>query len=120
MGKLQFEGLEFYAFHGVMSEEQNIGGKYSVDVEIELDFSEALISDDVAHSLDYSLVYLLLKKEMAIQSRLIEHVAGRIVSRLFAEFLQISYVKLRLTKLQPPLEGRVPAVAVLLEQKRQN
>lgn len=120
MGKLQFEGLEFYAYHGVMAEEQRIGGNYRIDLEIELDFSDALNTDDIAQSLDYSLIYLLLKNEMEIKSKLIEHVAGRIVSRLLKDFWQISHVKLRLTKLQPPLEGRVPAVSVLIEQKRQN
>ena len=41
MGKVSLEGMEFYARHGYYEEERVIGNKYSVDVTLDVDFSEA-------------------------------------------------------------------------------
>jgi dihydroneopterin aldolase len=118
MGKIVFEGLEFYAYHGVFEEEQKIGGYYTIDLELDLDFSRAATTDDIAGTVDYSKVYELLKLEMAKKSKLIEHVAGRIVSMLFVSFKQVDYVWLKLTKQKPPVDGNVNGVSVVLEKSR--
>jgi 7,8-dihydroneopterin aldolase/epimerase/oxygenase len=118
MGKIVFENLEFYAYHGLMQEEQKIGAKYLLSLEIELDFSIAIATDELAGTIDYSLVYDLVKTEMEKQSKLIEHVGGRIVSMLFVTFKQIEHITLKLTKLKPPISGNVNAVSVVIEKSR--
>ena len=118
MGKIVFENLEFFAHHGLFVEEQKIGGRYTLDLEIDLDFTIAGASDQLSGTIDYSKVYELVKLEMNKNSNLIEHVAGRIVSMLFVTFKQIDSIKIKLTKLRPPIEGNVNAVSVVIEKSR--
>ena len=118
MGKILFEDLDFYAYHGLLDEEQKIGGKYLVNLELNLDFSEAAIADKLDGTIDYSLIYNAVKAEMDKKSHLIEHVAGRIVLMLFVSFKQIEYIKIRVTKVKPPIAGNVKSVSVEIERSR--
>ncbi len=54
MGKIVLEALEFYSYHGVFDEEQRIGAKYLVDLELELDFSVAAAMEQLEATVDYS------------------------------------------------------------------
>ena len=118
MGKIVFEALEFYAYHGVFEEEKKIGSTYFIDLELDLDFTMAATSDDLAGTIDYGKIYGLLKTEMSKPSNLLEHVSGRIISMLFVTFKQIEHVKLKLTKMNPPIEGNVRSVSVVIEKAR--
>lgn len=118
MGKIVLEELEFYAYHGVFDEEQKIGGKYIVDLELDLDFSGAAATDLLEGTIDYSLVYNIVAIEMAKSSKLIEHVAGRIVTMLFVTFKQIEHVTIKLSKVKPPIDGNVKKVSVLINKSR--
>lgn len=119
MGKILLEEIEFYAYHGVYVEEQKIGGKYLFDIELELDLEDSSKTDNLEDTIDYSLVYRVLKKEMEISSRLIEHVAGRALEALFQEFAVLKYAKIKLTKVKPPIEGQVKSVAVIMDKRRE-
>jgi dihydroneopterin aldolase len=99
-------------------EEQTIGSKYLLDLEIDLDFSIASATDEIQGTIDYSRLYSLVAEEMAKSSKLIEHVAGRIVSMLFVSFKKIDSVKLKLTKVKPPIKGNVNQVSVEIEKSR--
>ena len=46
--------------------------------------------------------------------QLLEHVAGRIADRVFAEFPKVMSLDLRITKLNPPLGGDCKGVGVEL------
>lgn len=118
MGKIVLEALEFYSYHGVFEEEQKIGAKYLVDLELELDFSVAAATDKLEGTIDYSKIYDVVLLEMNKKSKLIEHVAGRVISMLFVSFKQIECVKIKLTKLKPPIKGAVHAVSVVMEKAR--
>jgi dihydroneopterin aldolase len=118
MGKILLEEIEFYAYHGVYSEEQKIGGKYLIDIELEVNLDAPSKTDDLEDTIDYSLVYHVLKEEMDVPSRLIEHVAGRILEALFQKFEGLDHVKIKLTKVKPPIEAQVKSVSVVLEERR--
>ena len=62
-----------------------------------------MLTDDVADTLNYAEVYNIVKQEMAIPSKLIEHVSGRIANRLMEQYADISSIELRITKLNPPM-----------------
>lgn len=119
MGKILLEEIEFYAFHGVFDEEQKIGGKYLIDIELEIDLEDSIKTDNLSDTIDYAQVYQVLKDEMEIPSRLIEHVAGRILEALLHQFEKLNYTKIKLTKVKPPIAGQVKSVAVELEKRRQ-
>ncbi len=106
--------MEFHAFHGVYPEEKAHGGKFSLHVSFNYDASAAIESDALEDALDYSIVFELVKAEMAIPSNLIEHVAGRIVRSIQARFPSLSNLNVRLCKLNPPVGGNLKGICVEL------
>ena len=115
---LTLENLHFYAYHGVMPQEGVIGNEYTVNIRMKVDASKAMVSDDVADTVNYAEVYEAIKQEMAIASKLLEHVAGRIARRLFHDFPLIESLKIELMKQNPPMGADMPAAGVRLEVKR--
>ncbi len=113
---IEVNGIRIYAFHGCLAEEGRIGGNYEVDVMLNTDFSRAAAHDTLHETIDYVVVNKIVAGEMAIRSKLIEHVGQRIVNKLRAELPQISYVKIRVTKLVPPINGNVNNVAIIIEE----
>jgi 7,8-dihydroneopterin aldolase/epimerase/oxygenase len=112
LNRINIEGIKLYAYHGCLEEEAKIGGNYIVDVHMGTDFSEAALTDDLRATIDYCAVYEICKAQMAIRSKLIEHVCERIFLKLRAEFPSIINLHVRVTKLVPPMNGDVQKVSV--------
>ena len=109
---INIEGIKLYAYHGCLEEEAKIGGHYVVDVCITTDFSEASKTDDLNKTIDYCAVYEIVKTEMAIRSKLIEQVCERIYSKIKNNFNSIISLRVKVTKLNPPINGEVESVSV--------
>lgn len=109
---INIEGVKLYGFHGCLEEEGKIGGNYIVDVYMTVDFSKAAKSDELNDTLDYCTVYEICKAEMAIRSKLIEHVCERIYQKTRAAFPSLETLHVRVTKLSPPMNGNVEKVSV--------
>ncbi len=118
MGKILLEGMDFYSFHGVYPEERKIGGHYKIDLTLEFYFGKVLKSDDLADTIDYSSVYRVVEEEMKIPSKLIEHLAARIIDRIMEKFETIQNISIKLSKINPPMKAKLEAVSVLLEKER--
>ena len=114
MGIIEIEGMEFYAYHGYYDVEQKVGTRFLVDIHIETDCSKAAASDNLDNALDYQNVYLTVKKEMAVVSNLLEHVAGRILDRLKSQFPEIGKASVKISKMNPPFGGPVEKVSVTM------
>ena len=95
--------VRFHAFHGVMPQERAVGADFTVSLRVEYDFSRAVETDDLADTISYADLYDLLKSEMAVPSRLLEHVAGRIVRSITDRYPQVSAISVRLSKDNPPM-----------------
>ncbi len=109
---ISMEGLRFHAFHGVMPQEQTVGGFFIVDVKITLPLTKAALSDDLADTMNYATVYEIIKREMSITSKLLEHVCQRIASALITSFPQIETVTICLSKENPPMGADIRKVGV--------
>ena len=101
--KVIIEGLRIYAFHGVMEQERAIGSYFIVDAEVTTDFSAAMENDDLCGTASYADIFDTIKMEMAIPSKLIEHVGGRIAKAIIDRFPNVSAVKLKILKENPPM-----------------
>ena len=115
MHKIHVEGIRLFAYHGCLDAEGLIGSNYVVDVLMDTDFSEAAKSDELDKTVDYVVVYEIVKKQMAVRSKLIEQVAQRIVDELkerFGDSLKRTEVKV--TKINPPMNGEVEKVSVII------
>lgn len=100
---IHLKKLRFRAFHGVMPQERKVGGYFLLTLRIGFPWQRAMVSDEVADTLNYAEVYEVVKREMDVPSDLLEHVGGRIANSLFQAFPQILSVDLWLTKECPPM-----------------
>jgi len=117
MSIISIEGMEFHSYHGCFPEEQQIGTKFIIDFFLEADTSEAEITDDLSQTINYQSVYTLVKKEMEVNSRLIENVGRRILDSIIKAFPEIAYAEIRLSKMNPPLGGKVESVSVTISSE---
>ena len=108
-------GIKLYAYHGCLEEEALIGGHYIVDVSLETDFTQAAKEDALEKTIDYVDVNAIVAQEMAIRSKLIEHVGQRISRRIYQELKAIEKLKVKITKLCPPINGDVQNVAIIIK-----
>ena len=115
---VHIDGIRLHARHGVLPQEQLTGNDYIINVRASYDISRAMQTDDVADTLNYAEVYNIIKEEMSIPSKLIEHVAGRIADRLMDSYSQISSVMLRITKCNPPMGADCNGAGVEILVKR--
>lgn len=113
---IEVNGIKIYAFHGCLPEEEKIGGHYSVDVMLNTNFTEAAQHDDLKKTIDYVDINRIVYEEMAIRSKLIEHVGQRIIDRIKSEINNIEYIRLKVTKICPPINGDVENVAIIIEE----
>ena len=103
--KIYLRNVRFHAFHGVLPQEGIVGNDYLVNLVLDYDFSSAMKTDDLQGTLNYAEVYQKVREEMAVPSKLLEHVAGRIAHRLFSDFPEIQKLQLSITKVNPPMEA---------------
>ena len=114
---ISLEGMEFFAHHGCFAEERKVGRHFTVDVHLTTNLSRAAASDALTDTLDYQLVYSVVKAEMEQPSHLLEHVAGRIADALTQKIKQVAQITVKVAKLHPPLGGQVRASSVCITRK---
>ena len=119
MGLIEIEGMRFYAYHGHFETEQIVGNDFIIDLQMKADCNKAALSDDLNDALNYQAIYTLVKKEMAVKSRLLENVAKRILDVLFAEFPNLENAKIKVSKMNPPMGGEIEKVSVTLSRKKE-
>lgn len=118
MGNIKLKNIRTFSYHGCLVEESKIGSEYSVDLEIKTDLRKSCISDKLEDTVDYVLLNSIVVEEMAIRSNLLEHVAHRIITRVFSEIPEVSRINLAVSKINPPIGGDVEAVTIEMEEYR--
>ncbi len=118
MGWIEIEGMEFYAYHGHFKEEQRVGNRFLIDLKIKTNLQPPAVSDNLKDALDYQKVYQIIKNEMDMKSFLIENIGKRILDGLENSFQgQAEQFILKLSKINPPLGGKVKKVSIVMERK---
>ena len=115
MGKVILKDIKVYAFHGCMEEEELIGSDYIVNLEVETDMHQPAYSDLLEDAVDYVLLNAIVKEEMLIRSRLLEHIAQRIIDRILKQFPMVKNVEVKVAKQNPPIGGDVKEVCVCIK-----
>lgn len=95
--------MRLYAYHGVLEQESVVGGEYEVSVWVNYNFQNAIDSDSLDDTISYADICDIVKREMAIRSKLVEHVAGRIAKSIVAQYATASKVRVRIAKANPPM-----------------
>ena len=112
MATIAINGMRFYAHHGCFEQERAIGTHFRVDLSFVTDTSKAEVSDNIDDTVSYLDVYQVLKAEMMIPSHLLEHVARRVGERVKNDFSSVTAVRVKVSKLNPPLGGQMESVSV--------
>lgn len=115
MGQIYLENIRTYSHHGCMKEETIIGSEYRVDLWVDADLTVASSSDNINDTPDYVVLHQIVVDEMKIPSRLLEHVAQRIIDRIKSTVSGLNHIRVRVSKINPPIGGDVQSVSVLLE-----
>ncbi len=115
MAIISIEGMEFFAYHGCFKEEQVIGTKFNIDLFLTIDTSTAEASDNLHDTVNYQEVFQLVKGEMQVTSKLLEHVGRRILDRIKIIYPQVQKANLKIRKLNPPLGGKMDFVSLTLD-----
>jgi dihydroneopterin aldolase len=108
MDEISLQGLTFFGRHGVNPEETSLGQRFGVDVTLWLDLASAAATDRIEDTVSYSAIFKIVRAEVEGEpSKLLEHLAGRLLKRIAAQDTRISKVRVTVTKLNPPLGGSV-------------
>ncbi len=118
MGVIELKDMVFYARHGHFEVENKVGGRFVVQVKLDVDCIKAGETDNLADALNYQLAYDVVKQEMAISSALLEHVCARILNRLLA-LGKVDEAWVKVEKINPPMGGEMASVSVQMSKKRQ-
>ena len=118
LGKITLQNIRVSAHHGCLKEETAIGSQYRVDITVNADLKKASLKDSLSYTVDYVHLNRLVKDEMKTPSKLLEHVAKRILNRVFNEMPLVLSAKVSVSKINPPIGGDVEMVTVCLKEKR--
>ncbi len=118
MSAIQLKNIKIYAFHGCLLEEGQIVSYYLVNLLVRANLDKASKSDELTDTVDYVLLQKIVVEQMAVRSKLLEHVGKRIVDKILFDVPLVRYVKVTVAKVNPPIDGDVAAVSVTLTRKR--
>ena len=118
MSTIRLKNIRIYAFHGCMMEEGQIGSDYLVNLKVKANLDKAQKTDDLPDTVDYVLLHKIVKDEMVIRSKLLEHVGKRIVDKILGSISKVSSATVTVAKVNPPIGGDVAEVSVSIFAKR--
>lgn len=111
---ITLEEMEFKAYHGCYDLEKVVGNRFLVNITLDAELDEAAQADDVTKTINYLRVYAITAECMKRKSDILENVTLRIIDALYAEFPQLRRVCATVSKLAPPLGGKIRKVSVTL------
>ncbi len=114
--RICLDRMEFRALHGCYELERKVGNRFTVDLEITTELGQVAAEDSVEIAVNYLTVYEVVRAQMAVTQRTIERVAMNIIEALYAAFPQIRHIVCTVSKLAPPLGGKLEKVRVVLEK----
>ncbi len=112
-------GLVLHAYHGVMPHEGKVGQTFTLDLELEIDLSDAAHSDKVADTVSYDKVVDCASRAFCDRRfRLIEAAAGQVADAMLAAFARVQKVKVTIHKPHAPIAATFSDVGVTLVRIR--
>ena len=110
---IRLQNAVFYAYHGVLSDEQNLGGKFQVDVELHCDLSRGARSDILKETVDYERVYDCIRSiVVGHKFMLLERLGSEIAKGILGQFSKVKRVVVRVRKPGAAVKGVIDHVEV--------
>jgi dihydroneopterin aldolase len=111
---IAIQGAEFFAYHGFYPEEQKLGTKFIVDVEVSFKPAADIKEDKISNTVDYEKVYNIVRGQMEHTRKLIETVAQSIADAVKEKYPFVDNIKVTIKKLNPPLSGKVDCSSIII------
>ena len=108
--------MKFRGYHGLYENERKNGNSFVIDLELHVDFEAAAKEDDIKKTIDYEIVYELVKTQLEGSCYLLEHLAQKIIDAVYDQYPQLEKAKVRLSKLNPPVGGPCEKATVVVEK----
>lgn len=118
VGYITLRNVRFHAFHGVLPQERRVGADFLLSLKVTCPIGRAIESDEVDDTLSYAALFDIAKREMAIPSQLLEHVAGRVVKAVAEAFPAVTAIDLELLKQNPPMGADCDGAGVEMHWER--
>lgn len=117
---LFIDNLEVFANHGLFEEENKLGQKFIFDIECELNYKKAMISDEMTDSISYAdIAEVVVKTATTNTFNLLERLAGEILKNIFTEFSQIENINLKINKPGAPIKYHFEKCGVEVKTSRE-
>lgn len=119
MDNITLRQMQFYGYHGLFPEENKLGQRFIVDVQLFLSLEKAGKSDQMNDSIDYGKVYEVIQAIVEGEAmHLIEAVAEKIAGQLLGEFALLQALQVKVIKPDPPIQGHYESVSVEIYRER--
>jgi dihydroneopterin aldolase len=119
MDRILLNNLQFYGYHGLLPEENKLGQRFHVDVELYADLEKAGRTDDMNDSIHYGETYDIIEEVVTGKAKnLIEAVAEAIAEKLLDHFNLLAACKVKVIKPDPPIAGNYQSVAVEIYREK--
>jgi dihydroneopterin aldolase len=118
LGVIKISNIRVYAYHGCLVEEGKIGSDYRIDLSVKANLTPSAKSDQLSDTVDYVHLNRIVREEMAIRTKLLETVADLILDRILLEIPLVEKVKIKVSKLNPPIGGNVEMVSIIMKRER--
>jgi 7,8-dihydroneopterin aldolase/epimerase/oxygenase len=119
LDKILLNNMQFYGFHGLLPEENKLGQRFNVDLELHLDLRKPGRSDDMYDSIHYGHVYNAVKEVVEGEAKnLIEAVAEGVAEKLLVSFDLLEACRVKIIKPDPPIPGHYQSVAVEIYREK--
>lgn len=116
--RIDLTGIEVYAKHGVLDQEQERAQVFRVDVTAYTDLATPGGSDDIADALDYSTLAMEIREAVGSESnKLIEAVAARVADAIMTH-PQVTKSIVTIHKPDAPIDLVFEDVSVTIERSR--
>ena len=116
---IRIKNATFYAYHGALIEEQNLGGKFEVDIDLQCDLTRAAETDSLRMTVDYEKVYAHVSNVIhSHKNHLIETIAHAIAVGIIRDFSSVESATVKVRKPHPPVKGVVDYVEVEMTERR--
>jgi dihydroneopterin aldolase len=119
LARYHISGLRIHAPIGWFEEERLNGNDFLIDIWYSAPFSAAADSDELSDAVDYAAICRLTEQVFQKKCRLLEQIASELVIQLEKNFPRISHLKVKITKVNPPVEQSVEGISIELETEHE-
>ena len=120
MDTIRLKNMQFYGFHGVDKSEKHLGGRFEVDVEMQLSLTNSCDSDDLNDTVNYERIYKTVNACVSKEKfYLIEALANSIAKDILINY-PINSIKVRGRKPHAPVKGVLDTVEVELNRSKED